>query len=106
MPLKIEKLSVQPPALRRGPRNSPCFEVVSMARENDGLPVAVTSGDRAEVERFYKAMIQWRGRHRADATGEAVRVTKTVDESGGPVVYVWIEPVVSNGESKPGSNGR
>ncbi len=66
---------------RRGPRDSVCLDVVSKLREDPTQILSVEGTDRAEVQRFYKAMIQWRSRHKE--LGLSLR-------KGTDAIYCWI----------------
>ncbi|MBI5948555.1 MAG: hypothetical protein HY875_10500 [Chloroflexi bacterium] len=66
---------------RRGPRDSECLRAYLAAKESDSGIIVVT-GEHAEVERFYKAMVQWRNRHKETP----VNVRKDGDN-----IYIWVE---------------
>ena len=65
---------------RRGPRDSVCLEVIRQLNQEPTKIVAVDGGTADELQKFYKAMIQWRSRHRELGLG----IRKGVD-----AVYVW-----------------
>ena len=62
-------------AYRRGPRDSVCLDAVAKLREDPTQVIAVDGGDQDERQRFYKAMIQWRSRHKELGLG----IRKTPD---------------------------
>ncbi len=54
---------------RRGPRESVCLDVVNQLNQDPTKIVSVEGTDKLEVQRFYKAMIQWRSRHKVLGIG-------------------------------------
>ena len=49
-------------AYRRGPRNSKVVEVIRKSVLDD-YGIIEVKGENVELERFYKALTQWKGRH-------------------------------------------
>ena len=68
-------------AYRRGPTNSECRRAVTMARSIESGAVEIT-GEKAAVDRFYKATLQWRSRH--------PEIPLRVRKASG-AVYLWAE---------------
>ncbi|MBI5948553.1 MAG: hypothetical protein HY875_10490 [Chloroflexi bacterium] len=80
--LKFEDIAeIPPPSTQRGPRKSVSRDAYEAAQKSASGKLQV-SGEAAEVERFYKSMIQWRNRHG--------RLTVHVRKDGDKV-YVWVD---------------
>ena len=85
MALQMKKVTKIPASeFWRGPRESKCQEAYELARDADHSPIAVSAQTPEELERFYKAVIQWRGRHKSLNLGI---------KKGRHSIYLWIEPI-------------
>ena len=82
MALEIEVVTDIPDSsYRRGPRNSSCYKLYQAALTAPTHKLVVKSEELEEIERTYKAMLQWAARHKA----LSVMVRKD-----GDLLYIWL----------------
>jgi hypothetical protein len=65
-------------AQTRGPSHSPCRDAFQQALACYPAWLRISSSDKREMERFHKAAIQFRARHRARFAAEIVKQGSTV----------------------------
>jgi hypothetical protein len=81
MPVKFKVVAELPGDLgQRGPRTSTCRDAVTYAAKHFPDWAEVTAGSKQELEKFYRALIQWRSRHKHELEIEI--------RKGGGAVYV------------------
>jgi hypothetical protein len=68
---------------KKGPHETEVTRALKAVRDAPSHIIEV-QGDGDEVTRFYKSMVQWRNRHRADFP--QLRVARQADR-----VFVWLE---------------